>query len=502
MALIAIGGMQHETNTFAPTKADYQAFVQGGGWPSIQRGEPLFEAVAGANIPIQGAITALRAAGHRLAPLTWAAASPSAHVTRDAFETIADDLIARLRALGRVDGVYLDLHGAMVTEHHDDGEGELLRRVRELVGREVPIVASLDLHANVTRAMVEHSDALSIYRTYPHVDMAETGARAAGLLMRLLSSGQRFEKAYRTFDYLTGIPSQSTFIEPCRTLYALLQRLEEQTGVSLSFAPGFPMADFDECGMSVVGYSHDGRAARAAVAELAAAIEAAEKDFALELLTPDEAVQRAAARGDIGAPVVLADTQDNPGAGGNGDTVGLLGAMIRQRAPDAVLGLLIDPGSAQRAHEAGQGSTLEFRLGAISGVPGHEPLGGRFTVERLGDGQFTCTGPMFNGFRMTLGPMALLRSEQAPGVRVAIASRKCQAADQAMFRHLGIEPVRQRIVALKSSVHFRADFQPIAREVLVVRSPGPALADPVDFPWRRLRKGLRMRPLGPVFTGA
>jgi microcystin degradation protein MlrC len=502
MARIAIGGMQHETNTFAPSKADYDAFLQGGGWPSIQRGAAMIEAVAGANIPLQGAIVALQTAGHALAPLTWAAASPSAHVTTRAFEDIVGDLLARLRAAGRVDGVYLDLHGAMVTEQHDDGEGELLRRVREAVGPGVPVVASLDLHANVTRAMVRHADALSIYRTYPHVDMAETGARAAGLLMRMLGSGQRFQKACRTFDFLTGIPSQSTFIEPCRGLYALLERIETRTGVALSFAPGFPMADFDECGMSVVGYGIDARATDAAVAELAAAVAAAERDFALELLEPGEAVRRAVARGAPGAPVVLADTQDNPGAGGNGDTVGLLGALIEQRAPDAVLGLLIDPASIARAHEAGQGASLEFALGAISGLPGHAPVRGRFTVERLGDGQFLCEGPMYAGFRMALGPMALLRSEQAPGVRVALATRKCQAADQAMFRHLGVEPARQRVLALKSSVHFRADFQPIAREVLVVQAPGPALADPADFPWRKLRPGIRLRPLGPAFQRA
>jgi microcystin degradation protein MlrC len=347
--------------------------------------------------------------------------------------------------------------------------------------------------------MVEHSDALSIYRTYPHVDMAETGARAAHLLMRLISGGRRFAKAFRTFDYLTGIPSQSTFIEPGRRLFALLEQIERRTGVDLSFAPGFPMADFDECGMSVVGYAPDARAAQAAVDELAAAIDDAEQEFALELMTPDDAVQRAMARGTVGAPVVLADTQDNPGAGGNGDTIGLLAALLRQRAEEAVLGLLIDPGSARRAHEAGRGATIEFELGETSGIPGRSPLTGRFTVEQLADGQFTCTGPMFSGFRMTLGPMAVLRQG---GVRVVLASRKCQAADQEMFRHVGIEPVRQRIVALKSSVHFRADFQPIAREVLVVRSPGPALADPADFPWTRLRAGLRLRPLGPAFTPA
>jgi len=496
MGLIAIGGLQHETNTFAPTKAGLQAFMHGGGWPALQSGDGLFEAVAGANIPAAGAIDALRAAGHRLVPLAWGAASPSAHVTDEAFEHIVGDLIVRLRAAGRVDGVYLDLHGAMVTESHDDGEGELLRRVREAVGNRVPVVASLDLHANVTRAMVEHSDALAIYRTYPHVDMAETGARAAWLLMRMLSGGQRLHKAFRQFDYLTGIPSQCTMIEPSAGLYALLSRIEQRSGVTLSFAPGFPMADFDECGMSVVGYGPEAAAVEAAVDELASAVRDAEPNFALELLTPDDAVQRAMARGEPGRPVVLADTQDNPGAGGNGDTTGLLAALLRHRAQDAVLGLLIDPASAARAHEAGPGATIEFSLGEISGVPGHEPLRGMFTVERLGDGNFTCTGPMFTNFRMSLGPMALLRQG---GVRIALASRKCQAADQQMFRHLGVEPSRQRIMALKSSVHFRADFQPIAREVLVVRSPGPALADPVDFPWQRLRSGIRLRPLGPEF---
>lgn len=499
MAVIAIGGMQHETNTFAPSRADYAAFERGGGWPGIQQGASLFEAVAGANIPVAGAIDALRDADHRLVPLTWAAASPCAQVTDDAFERIVGDLLERLRDAGPIDGVYLDLHGAMVTESHDDGEGELLRRVRDAVGPRVPIVASLDLHANLTRAMVARADALSIYRTYPHVDMAATGARAAGLLDRLLADGRRFGKALRQFDYLTGIPSQCTLIEPCAGLYALLERIEQRSGTALSFAPGFPMADFDECGMSVVGYGEDDAAAEAAVAELSAAVADAERDFAMELLAPDDAVRRAIARGTPGAPVVLADTQDNPGAGGDGDTTGLLAALLRQGAQDAVLGLLNDPASAARAHAAGVGATIDFALGETSGVDGRTPLRGRFTVERLGDGRITCTGPMFRNFRMTLGPMALLRQG---GVRVALSSNKCQAADQEMFRHLGVEPVRQRIVALKSSVHFRADFQPIAREVLVVRAPGPALADPADFPWRRLRAGLRLRPLGPAFRPA
>jgi microcystin degradation protein MlrC len=497
MTTIAIGGFQHETNTFAPSKADYAAFEHGGGWPPLTRGDAIATRLAGANIPAAGAIDAFHALGWRTVGLTWGAASPSAHVTRDAYERIVGDLLARLAAALPVDGVYLDLHGAMVAEHLDDGEGELLARVRRVTGGSVPVVASLDLHANVTRAMLNHCDGLVAYRTYPHVDMAATGERAARLLQRTIAAGHAPFKALRNADFLTGLPAQCTLIEPARGLYELLARLEAEHDASLSFTPGFPMADFAECGMAAFGYAWDASRLETATATLAGAIADAERDFSMTLFEPDAAVARALQRGAPGAPVVLADTQDNPGAGGNGDTTGLLRALLARRAPDAVLGLLIDPASAAKAHAVGIGHKADFALGEISGVPGHVPLADEFTVERIADGRFTCTGPMFRGFRMDLGPMAVLSKD---GVRVVLASRKCQAADQEMFRHVGIEPRAQRIVALKSSVHFRADFEPIASEVLIVIAPGPAKADPAAFPWTRLRRGLRLRPLGPAFA--
>jgi microcystin degradation protein MlrC len=500
MARIAIGGFQHETNTFAPSKADYAAFEDGGGWPGAQYGASIFPALRGTNIPAEGAIQALRALGHELVGTAWASANPSAHVTSDAFERVMKEMIHEIKEADPLDGVYLDLHGAMVSARFDDGEGEILRRVREAVGAGVPVVASLDLHANVTAAMMKHADAMVAYRTYPHVDMADTGARAARLLDRILRAGKRVAGGFRQLDYLTGLPAQCSLIEPCKSIYEELAKIEARYDATLSFTPGFAMADFADCGMSVLGFSFEEKSVRQAVAALWRIVADAEKDFAMELHSPGEAVRRARERGEPGRPVVLADTQDNPGAGGNGDTTGLLGELIFQNAKDAVLGLLIDPASAQRAHEAGEGATVAFSLGGMSKVKGDAPFTGEFTVERLGDGRFTCTGPMYQGFRMELGPMALLRSRTAPGVRVALASSKCQAADQEMFRHLGVEPRAERILALKSSVHFRADFEPIAREVLVVKAPGPALADPAEFKWTKLREGVRLRPLGPVHT--
>jgi len=175
---VAVGGFQHETNTFAPAKADFTAFEQADSWPGLSRGNALFDAVKGMNLPIAGFVAA--ASDFDLVPVLWCAATPSAQVTEDAFERISAMLIEGIKA-AKADAVYLDLHGAMVVEHAQDGEGLLLARVREAVG-EMPIVVSLDLHANVTEAMMASGAAFVAYRTYPHIDMDETGARAADLL--------------------------------------------------------------------------------------------------------------------------------------------------------------------------------------------------------------------------------------------------------------------------------------------------------------------------------
>jgi microcystin degradation protein MlrC len=496
MARIAIGGLHHETNTFAPLKATYDEFLQGGGWPGIQRGQAFFTTFPGMNLPIAGAIEVLAGHGHSLVPLIWAAATPSAHVTEDAYERILAPMLEDLKAAGPLDGIFLDLHGAMVTEHLDDGEGELLRRVRAVVGSEIPLVTSLDLHANVTRQMLDLADVMVAYRTYPHIDMAITGQRAAEILHDLLSGKGKPHKALETLPFLIPLPWQCTMAEPGRAVYSALKQIERETGVLLSFTPGFPAADFEDCGAAIFGYGEDAGRTRAAVHALTAAICAREGEFAGKIYDADAGVAEALRR-PVGKPVVLADTQDNPGAGGSSDTVGLLEALIRAQAPDAALAVMWDPASAAAAHAAGKGATVTLDLGGKSGAPGQRPFHGSFDVEALGTGEFQGTGPMYGGAHMKLGPMALLR---IAGVRVVTATRKVQAADQAIFRHLGVEPTTTRLLALKSSVHFRADFAPIAQDILVVKAPGAMLADPLDFPFKRLRPGVRLRPLGPSFA--
>src|SRR6202521_3061292 len=240
MTRIAVGGFLHETNTFAPTKADYADFVHGGGWPAMAQGPDVLKTIRNINVGVAGFIEQAEPNGWELLQTIFCASSPSAHVTEDAFERIAKVMVDGIRAAGPLDAVYLDLHGAMVTEHLDDGEGEVLKRVRQVIGKDLPLVVSLDLHANVTPAMVEHADALIAYRTYPHVDMADTGRAAARHLSLLLRSGQRFAKAFRQLPFLIPISWQCTNDQPTRGIYEKLAALQGEAVPTLSFCPGFP----------------------------------------------------------------------------------------------------------------------------------------------------------------------------------------------------------------------------------------------------------------------
>jgi microcystin degradation protein MlrC len=498
MTRIAVGGFLHETNTFAPTKAIYDAFVRGGGGSAMSQGETMLEAMRDINVGMAGFIPAAEAEGWELVPTIWCAASPSAHVTRDAYERIAATIVDGLKAAGRIDAVYLDLHGAMVTEHLDDGEGELLARVRRVIGKELPLVVSLDLHANVTREMVDHADALIAYRTYPHVDMADTGRAAARHLALLLRTGQKFAKAFRQLPFLIPISWQCTSDQPCKSIYQKLTALESDAVPTLSFAPGFPAADFLDCGASVFAYGATQADADAAADQITALVASHEDDFDGRIFAPDEGVRFAIELATRATkPIVIADTQDNPGAGGDSDTTGMLRALVRNNASKAAIGVIVDPEAANAAHAAGRGATITLALGGKSGIPGDAPFESSYVVETLSDGRFIAPGPYFGGNSLNLGPSACLRIGD---IRVVVGSRKTQLADQAMYRFVGIEPTEQSILVNKSSVHFRADFEPIAEKIIICAAPGAMPADTATLPWTRLRPGVRIKPNGAPFT--
>src|ERR1700759_5401681 len=498
MTRIAVGGFLHETNTFAPTKATYDAFVHGGGWPRMVLGADIPKIIRGINLGLAGFIEAAEGKGWELAPTIFAAATPSAHVTRDAFERIAKVMIDGIAAVGPIDAVYLDLHGAMVAEHFDDGEGEVLARVRHVIGKTMPLVASLDLHANVSPEMVEHADALIAYRTYPHVDMAATGRACAEHLALMLKTKQRFAKAFRQLPFLIPISWQCTNDQPAKGIYQKLTALQSDAVPTLSFAPGFPSADFVDCGASVFAYGRTQADADAAADKIAAIIEGHEDDFDGKIYSPDEGVQLAMQLARTARkPIIIADTQDNPGAGGDSDTTGMLRALVRNKAEQAATGVIYDPEAARAAHQAGPGATVTLSLGGKSGISGDAPYKETFLVEHLSDGNFVAPGPFYGGRVMKMGSSACLRIGD---VRVVVASHKAQLADRAMYRYVGIEPTAQAILVNKSSVHFRADFEPIAEKLLICAAPGAMPADPATLLWTRLRPGIRIKPNGKPFV--
>jgi microcystin degradation protein MlrC len=483
MAVIAVGGIQHETNVFGPYPASFEVFAARDEWPPLCRGERMLEEVDGMNLPVTGAIERLRELGHRVVPLLWCSATPSAQVTEDAFERISAMFLETLSTTP-VDAVLLDLHGAMVCEHRPDGDGELLRRIRTVVGDAVPIAACLDLHANVSELMVTESSLLEIYRTYPHVDMSDSGARTADLLDLLLRHGlARFPAvAVRRTDFLIPPVFGCTLVDPARAIYQHLRDLIEDKVAGLSLACGFPLSDVHEAGPVLVAYGFDTLAVEKAADDLLGEIERREAEFKGRLYDVEEAVSEAIRlSGPAVGPVILADSQDNPGGGGSGDTTEILRELVRRGAQQALVGV------------------INISIGGKSGLPGNEPFAAEFRVLALSNGRFRASGPMLAGAEMDFGLTTLL---ETGGVRIAVGSRAIQTMDQSMFRHLGIEPCEQRIIALKSSVHFRNDFQYFATAVLSVIAPGPVSVDLTRVPFSdsRLRR-LAQKGIKPALDG-
>ena len=498
MARIAIGGFLHETNCFVPMRTDYAYYANGGEFPPLARGAEVIERTRGAPFGISGFLDEM-GDEHELIPLIWGHAGAGGYITDECFERIVGELIGMLSQAIPLDAVYLDLHGAMCSETFPDAEGELLRRVRACVGADIPVVITLDYHVNITQEMVNNCDGMAIYLTYPHIDRQHTGGRSAVLLKRVLAEGIPPFKAMRRIPFLLPLNFQCTLVEPTKAIIEASVEAEGGDVLNLSYGAGFPPSDLAECGPAVACHAYTQEAADRNADMLEAMILEREAAFAEPLLETDDAVAQAI---DLSAatnkPVIIADTQDNPGCGGTCDTTGLLASLHRQGAQDVAMCVMWDGDAALAAHDAGIGNTISIELGGKHDIPGDQPFSGTFEVIALSDGRFTTTGKSIPGRKVNLGPTAVLK---IGGIQIVVASRRMQAYDQDIFRHIGIDPSAQKILALKSTCHFRADFDPIAEKTLIALAPGAHIVDPRVYPYQHLREGVRLLPMVPANEG-
>jgi microcystin degradation protein MlrC len=507
---VAAAQIAHETNVFSAVKTDLAAFEASG----LHFGPAVIEIARGANTEFWGFVTGAEAQGFDLEPILAVWATPSGLVTADAIEHVTgllDDGLRRARAEGRpLDGVLLALHGAMVTEIDDDGDGYILKIVREIVGPDVPVVATLDLHANISPRMVELADTLIGYDTYPHIDMAERGEEATAILARLMRGEFRPTPALRKPPMLPTSQRMTTGRMPMRALMERAHVIEEDPRViNVTIAGGFPLGDNLDAGFGVLVTANDDPDLAAELAnELATEAWSLRDGFlggvasfehAAELihsLDSEEDVDM-----PVSGPLVLVDIADNPWSGGPGDSVELLRFLFAQRVEGAAIALVRDPEVVREAIAAGPGGKITVNLGGKTDRLHGEPLPVRAHVKLLSDGRYVNDGPMMAGLTVDLGPTALLLCEpasgpSAPHVEVLVTTRAETPVDLNVFRCHGIEPTRHRVLGLKGKGHFRAAFEPIARRVVLVEGPGTTGADLSRLTFRKVRRPIW--PLDPV----
>jgi microcystin degradation protein MlrC len=503
---VAAAQIAHETNAFSSVKTDFAAFVASG----LHLGQEALDSAARTNTEFGGFITGAAAQGFDLVPIMAVWATPSGMVTKEAIERLTGMLSDGLRAAlaeGPLDGVLLALHGSMVTEIDDDGEGLILQRVREIVGPEVPIVATLDLHANISPRMVRLADVLIGYETYPHIDMAERAEEACAILNCLMRGEIDPTPVLRKPPMLPTSQRMTTGRMPMRALMERGHRMEEDSRViNVTIAGGFPPADTADAGFGVLVTTNDDPELAAKLAdELAAEAWSLRDGFlggvasfaqAAELirsLDSEEDVEM-----PVSGPLVLVDIADNPWTGGPGDSAELVRFLFAQGVYGAAVALVRDPKVVREAIAAGPGGRIMVNLGGKTDRLHGEPLPVRAHVKLLSDGRYINDGPMMAGLAVDLGPTALLLCEPAAGspappVEVIVTSRAETPIDLNVFRSHGIDPTRRRVLGLKGKGHFRAAFEPIARRVILVEGPGITGADLSRLTFTKIR-----RPIWPL----
>jgi microcystin degradation protein MlrC len=483
--------MSHETNTFSNVPTDRAQFEA----RNLHYGGEILEAYRGTGTCVGGMIDAATRRGATLLPSVAAAASPAGPVTKDIYGHVKARMLRDLKAAGAVDGVLLDLHGAMVPEGLDDGEGDLIEAVRAVVGPAVPIAVTLDFHGNLSEAMVGGADLLNGYKTYPHVDMAKRGVEATERLIDIIGRRLKPTVALRKPPLLPPLGNQGTARGPMRRLYDLAADMEKDPKViSISIFAGFPLADIPDAGFGVYVVTDNDQALADRLADrLADTAWKHRHEFIHRALPVREAVARALAA--AGKPVVLADMADNTGGGAAGDGTEILRELVRVGARSAVVACLWDPKAVAACVEVGVGASVTLDVGGkVDGRHG-APLRVTGVVRTLSDGRFVHKGPMARGLPGRLGTTAVL---DVNDIKIILISHRWQTLDPEMIRFVGLDPLDHKILVVKSTIHYRAAFEPVASEIIEVDAPGLSSSNLARFDFKRIRRPIF--PLDPDTT--
>ena len=487
MSRIALAGFLHESNTFLPVPTTYEDFAS----TSLTVEDEVLDRWHGANHELGGMVDGAAAEGLTLEPLLATFAVPSGTLTAEAFERIADGILSRLAKSLPVDGLLVALHGATVAAEHPDADGEVLRRLRARLGPDVPIVATFDLHANVSRQMIANCNAAVIYRSNPHLDQRARGLEAAALMARILRGEVRPVQALETPPLLIRISRQYTAVEPARLLYDDVAEVRTWPGIlSASAAMGFYYADVPEMGASFLAVADsDESLARKAAQWLARRAWERREEFAGGLPAPAQAIEQAAAAGRT--PVTLMDVGDNVGGGSPGDSTVLLAELLRQGVTGAMV-VLYDPEAVAQCTEAGVMQQVQLRVGAKTDRLHGDPVEIRGRVRILSDGLFEETQVRHGGWRFNdQGITAVVETEEQH--TIVLTSRRMAPMSLEQVISLGIHPERKRVLVAKGVVAPRAAYEPVSAEVIAVDTPGVTADDPALFDYKH-----RRRPIYPL----
>jgi microcystin degradation protein MlrC len=478
---IAIGGIMHESNTFASGLTDRSKFVEG----SLARGEAILEVWRDAHHEMGGFIEGSQRFGFELAPTVMAWATPAGPVADEVLDEVVEGIIAGVKRQG-ADGLLLALHGAMVTHRHLAADEEVLRRLRDALGADLPIIASLDYHANVSTEMAELANALVGYQTYPHVDQRACGLNAAGLMARTVRGEIRPLASVAKPPMVINILGQETDREPMKSLLERAREAEQRPDMlSVSVMAGFPYADVPAMGPSLIAVADADRAlARGVADELGGRMWEIRDRLLVRCATPEEAVLEAI--GSTRRPVVLVDLGDNIGGGSAGDGTVLLVQILSLGATGALV-VLYDPEAVAEARRIGPGAILHRRVGGRVDRMHGDPVEVRGVVRSLHDGRWEEDQPRHGGRRFNdQGATAVVDLENAN--TLVLNSLRTPPFSLGQLTSLGIDPARQSILVVKAAIAYKAAYGPIAGRVIEVDTPGLTAVDPARFPYQHRRK--------------